>query len=151
MSKALRALFLGIGLIALTIACAGFALLTEVRRPAGTSDTPVEFIVESGDSTSTIATKLGTEELIRQPLLFTSLVRLQGLESELQAGRYLLRQNMTMSEIISSLQNSAVEEIQVTIVEGSRLEEIAEQIGSLGLTNVDEQSFLNTARDGAAF
>ncbi len=151
MARALRALFLGIALFALTIACASFAILSEIRRPAGSSSKPVEFIVENGDSTTTVATKLGSESLIRQPLAFTLLVRMQGLDGKLQAGRYLLRQNMTMAEIISALQSSRVEEIQVTIVEGSRLEEIAEQIGALGLTSVDEQSFLATARNGAAF
>jgi UPF0755 protein len=151
LARALRALFLGIGLIALAVACASFALLSEIRRPAGTSDEPVQLIVEQGDSTSAVATKLGTEGLIRQPLLFTFLVRMQGLDGKLQAGRYLLRPNMTMSEIISSLQNSRVEEIQVTIVEGSRLEEIAEQMGTLDMPNVTEESFLAVARNGVAF
>ncbi len=151
MARALRALFLGIGLLALAVACASFTVLTEIRRPAGTSDEPVEFIVEDGDTTSAVATRLGSEGLVRQPLLFSTLVRMQGLDGKLQAGRYLLSPSMTMSDIMASLQNSRVEEIQVTIVEGSRLEEIAEQIGALGLPKVDEESFLATARNGAAF
>jgi UPF0755 protein len=151
LARALRALFLGIALVALAVGCISFTILSEVRRPAGASDEPVEFIVERGDSTSVVATRLGAEGLVRQPLLFSLLVRMQGLDGKLQAGRFLLRPNMTMSEIIIALQSSRVEEIQVTIVEGSRLEEIGEQIGALGLPNVDEQAFLDTARDGAAF
>jgi UPF0755 protein len=150
-TRALRALFLGVALIALTVACISFAILSELRRPAGSSSQPIEFIVENGDSTTAVATKLGEEGLIRQPIAFSLLVRSQGLEGKLQAGRYLLRKNMTMAEIIAALQSSRVEEIQVTIVEGSRLEEIAEQIGALGLNSVDEQNFLETARNGAAF
>jgi UPF0755 protein len=151
LSKTLRALFLGVALVSLTIACAGYALLSEVRRPAGASDEPIEFVVESGDSTTQIATGLREEGLIRQPLLFTLLVRMQGLEENLQAGRYLLRPDMTMSEIIASLQTSRVEEIQITIPEGARLEEIAQQIGSAGLLNVTEEEFIRLARDGASF
>lgn len=151
MARALRALFLGVALISLAVACISFAILSEIRRPAGTSDQPVEFIVESGDSTSAVATKLSAEGLVRQPLFFTLLVRMQGLDGQLQAGRYILRPDMTMGEIITALQNSRVEEIQVTIVEGSRLDEIAEQIGALGLTDVDQETFLATARNGAAF
>jgi UPF0755 protein len=150
-ARALRALFLGIALISLAVACISFALLNEIRRPASADSDPVEFIVEPGDSTNMIATKLGEEGLVRQPLFFTLLVRMQGLDGQLQTGRYLLRPNMSMGEIIAALQISRVEEIQVTIVEGSRLEEIAEQIGALGLLNVDEQSFLDTARNGATF
>ncbi|MFQ3630040.1 endolytic transglycosylase MltG [Roseiflexus sp.] len=150
-AKTLRAIFLGIALLALSVACASYLLLSELRRPAGVDAAPVEFIVEPGDSASVIATRLGTANLIRQPLLFTFLVRLQGLDGELQAGRYLLRSNMTMSEIIAALQNSRVEEVQVTIIEGARLEEIAEQIAAAGLINVTEQAFLRAARNGAAF
>jgi UPF0755 protein len=151
MSKTLRALFLGITLVSLMVACVGYAFLAEVRRPAGDDIELVEFVVEPGDSTSAIATRLGTEGLIRQPLLFSMLVRMQGLDGQLQAGRYLLSESMTMSDIIVALQNSRVEEIQITLIEGLRLEEIAQQIGSSGLLNVTEQDFLRVARNGDAF
>ncbi len=150
-ARTVRAIFLGVALLALSVACAGYLLLSEIRRPAENDATPVEFIVEPGDSASVIATRLGTANLIRQPLLFTLLVRLRGLDGKLQAGRYLLRADMTMSEIIAALQNSRVEEVQVTIIEGSRLEEIAEQIAAAGLVNVTEQAFLRAARNGVAF
>lgn len=151
LAKTLRAVFLGVALVSLTVACAAFALLSEVRRPAGGDPTPVEFVVEPGDSTSRIATRLSDEGLIRQPLLFNLLVRMQGLEGSLQTGRYLLSPGMTMGEIIAALQTSRVEEIQITIPEGARIEEIAQQIGSSGLLNVTEQEFLRVARDGASF
>lgn len=151
-SKTMRALFLGVALISLMIACAGYAFLRELRTPAGSSSETVDITVEPGDSTSAIATTLRENGLIRQPLLFSFLVRSQGLDGKLQAGTFHLRSNMTISEIISALQVTAkFEEVQVTIREGLRLEEIAEVIGSAGLTNVDEQSFLEAARNGAAF
>jgi UPF0755 protein len=152
LSKTLRALFLGVALVALMVACAASALLSEIRRPAGQSDEAAEFIVEPGDSTGAIATKLRAEGLIRQPLLFTMLVRSQGLDGNLQAGRYLLRPSMTMSDIISSLQSAGkIEEIQVTVVEGLRLEEVAQIVGQAGLENVDSDTFLAAVRNGAAF
>jgi len=152
LSKTLRAVFLGVALVALMVACAGSVVLNEVRRPAGSGNTSVEFAVEPGESTSAIATKLRAEGLIRQPILFSLLVRSQGLDGNLQAGRYLLRPNMTMSEIISALRSaSRIEEIQVTVVEGLRIEEIAQQLGQAGLQNVTEESFLAAARNGAEF
>ena len=70
--------------------------------------------------------------------MFTLLVRMQGFDGNLQAGNYVLRPNMTMSQIISALQiGIKVEEKEITIVEGLRLEEIAAQIGAAGLSNVD--------------
>lgn len=152
LSKTARALFLGVALVSLMIACAGYAFLSEIRTPAGSSVVPSDITVDQGDSTSAIATKLRAAGLIRQPLLFTMLVRSQGLDGKLQAGTFHLRPNMTMSQIISALQVPArAEEVQVTLKEGLRLEEVAEVIGEAGIKNVEEQSFLDLAREGARF
>ena len=152
LSKTLRALFLGVALVSLMIACASYALLRELSAPAGTSPEVVEITVNQGDSTSTIATTLRAARLIRQPLLFTMLVRSQGLDGKLQAGTFQLRPNMTMSQIISALQITAkIEEVQITIPEGLRLEEIAEIVDEAGLPNADGAAFLAAASDGAQF
>src|SRR5437762_6717876 len=138
LSKTLRALFLGVALISLMIACAGFAFLREIRTPAGSSTESTDITVDQGDSTSAIATELRAAGLIRQPMLFTMLGRSQGLDGKLQAGQFHLRPNMTMSQIISALQVPArAEEVQVTLKEGLRLEEVAEVIGEAGIKNVE--------------
>jgi UPF0755 protein len=140
---------LGIALIALVAACGGYALLREIRAPAGEGAEVVELVVEPGDSTGVIATKLRRANLIRQPALFSALVRAKGLEGQLQAGSYLLRPNMTMSDILAALQHSPVEELEVTIPEGWRLEEVATRFAATGV--VDEGEFLDVARNAAAF
>jgi UPF0755 protein len=145
----IRALMLGVALVALVVACSGYVLLREIRAPAGVADEPVEVTIEQGDSTSMIATKLSRAELIRQPILFTALVRTQGLDGKLQAGSYLLRPSMTMAEIIGALQNSRVSEIMVTIPEGLRLEEIAARVAASGV--IDEAGFLSAARNADPF
>jgi UPF0755 protein len=152
LSKTFRALFLGVALVSLMIACAGYGFLRELRTPVSSSSEVVDITVEPGDSTTTIATKLRQNGLIRQPLLFSFLVRSQDLDGKLQAGTFHLRPNMTISQIISALQVTAkFEEVQVTLREGLRLEEVAEVIGGAGLPNVDEQPFLEAARNGAMF
>lgn len=145
----IRALMLGMTLLALLTACVSYALLREVRASAGSSDELVEVVIEPGETTSQIATRLRAEGLIRQPFLFTMLVRRQGLDRQLQAGRYLLRPSMTMNEILLTLQFSRVQELQVTIPEGLRLEEIAARFAETGIFSSEE--FLAVARDGAAF
>jgi UPF0755 protein len=152
LSKALRALFLGVTLISLMIACASYAFLRELRTPYSSSNEVVEVVVNPGDSTSTIATNLRDAKLIRQPLFFSMLVRANGFDGKLQAGTFQLRPNMTMSQIISALQITAkIEETQITIQEGLRLEEIAEIIGNADLPNITEEDFLEVARNGDAF
>ncbi len=152
LSKTMRALFLGVALVALMISCAGYVFLSEVRRPADSVAAPVEFVVEEGDATSTIATNLRTAGLIRQPLLFSMLVRAQGFDGRLQSGSYVLSPDMTMSQIIALMRTSQrAPGVTVSFAEGSRLEQIAERLALSNLPNVSAESFLGAARDGAAF
>lgn len=152
MSKTLRALFLGVALVALMIACVGSILLREISRPVSDDETPIEFTVENGEATSTIATNLRSQGLIRIPQLFTFLARSQGFDGKLRAGRYMLRPNMTIGQILAALQTGIkIEEVQLTVIEGLRLEEIAEKAAAAGLPNVTEDQFLAVARNGAAF
>ncbi|GIV91081.1 MAG: aminodeoxychorismate lyase [Chloroflexus sp.] len=145
-----RALLLGLSLLALVVSCAGYVFLSELRATPATTNTPVEFIVAPGETTNDIANRLAEAGLIRQPALFRALVRWQGLDQQIQAGRYVLSPTMTMSEILIVLQSGkVVNDIQITIPEGLRLEEIAAIIAAAGLVN--ENDFLTVARDGDRF
>ncbi len=146
-----RAVMLAITLVALVVATGAYIMLREVRASLGdsTSNQPVMLEIEPGDTTGDIATKLSAQGLIRQPFLFSTLVRMEGLDGQLQAGTYVLTPSMTMSEILIALQHSRVNEVQVTIPEGLRLEEVARLVGESGM--IDEQAFLAVARNGAAF
>ena len=144
-----RALMLGIALIALVVACGSYVALNELRSPAAQSGEPVEISIEPGESTGDIATRLATEKLIRQPALFVALVRMRGLDGKLQAGRFTLSPTMTMSEMLVALQSSRSAEAQFTILEGLRLEEIAQVVGRTGI--VDQAEFLATASNADAF
>jgi UPF0755 protein len=144
-----RALMLGTALIALVVACVGSLVLSEITRPAAAAGALVEFIVEPGESTGSIASRLREEGLIRQPAVFTFLARNRDLDDKLQAGRFILSPTMTMSEILIALQSSRVADIQVTIPEGLRLEEIAAIIDQAGLVSTEE--LLRVARNGDNF
>ncbi|NCC33887.1 MAG: aminodeoxychorismate lyase, partial [Chloroflexia bacterium] len=113
---------LGVALIALVVAGVGYAALNELRAPADPRGEPVEFVIRPGASTADIATQLRSQGLIRQPILFTWLSRSQDLDGRLQAGRYVLSPTMTMSQITIALQTARIEDVQVTFVEGMRLE-----------------------------
>ena len=59
---------------------------------------------------------------------------------------------MSIGQILAALQTGIkVEEVQLTVIEGLRLEEIAEKVATVGLSNVTEEQFLAAARNGAAF
>lgn len=144
-----RALMLGVALFALVVACGGYVALSEIRSPAAAEGDPVEFVVEEGESTADIATKLRAADLIRQPALFTLLARLRNLDDKLQTGRYVLSPTMTMSQIMIALQSSRIEEREVRLLEGLRLEEIGAALEQAEVVGAD--AFLAVARDAERF
>ncbi len=147
----IRALMLAVTLIAFLVSCGGYLLLRELRIPASTSDAPIEIEIQPGETTAHIATRLRAQGLIRQPLFFSALVRYLDLDRDLQAGRYLLRADMTISDILIALQSGRVGEIQITIPEGLRLEEIANLLGNAEFEQINEANFLEVAQNGGQF
>ena len=118
----------------------------EISQPASDDPTPVVFTVEPGETASDIALRLKRLGLIRDAELFRLLARSQGADSKLEAGRYELRANMTMGEIIEALQHGPMEEITVTIPEGWRAEQIADKLAED--VSVDPDRFLDLVRGG---
>jgi len=119
---------------------------SEISQPASDDPTPVVFTVEPGETASDIALRLKRLGLITDAELFRQLAHYQGADSKLEAGRYELRANMTMGEIIEALQHGRLEEIAVTIPEGWRAEQIAEMLAEKA--GVDTDQFLDLVQRG---
>jgi len=67
------------------------------------------------------------------------------LDGKLQAGRYVLRRNMTVDEALQALQHPQAEDVRVTIPEGLRLEQTADLLRQSGL--LDASEFLRLAQN----
>ena len=118
----------------------------DISKPASDDPTPVVFVVEPGETAGDIALRLKRLGLITDAELFRQLAQYEEADSKLEAGRYELRANMTMGEIIEALQRGRIEEIVVTIPEGWRVEQIAEMLGEE--VGVDSAEFLDFVQGG---
>jgi UPF0755 protein len=119
----------------------------DVIEPAGEDDTPVSFVVEPGETASGIAARLEEQQLIRDASLFKTYVRFHDLDANLEAGEHILRQTMTMEDVAHELLHAQLREIQITIVPGWRIEQIAEMLAQE--TAINPEEFLLVARTGA--
>jgi UPF0755 protein len=120
----------------------------DLENPASTDTTPSVFTINPGENAATIAPRLQREGLITDSQLFLYLVRYRGVDVQLEAGEYELRPNMTMDEIIETLQHGRLRELSVTIPEGKRAEEVAALLEDRGL--VDAETFLDLVRAGSS-
>lgn len=109
-------------------------------NPAATE--PVQFEIERGQSARAIARRLEETGLIvsRWPLL----AYLQLNQFELRAGVYKLKASQTTEQIANQIATGDVAEQRLTIPEGWRIEQIADQIEKTGIGKRDV--FLAAAR-----
>ncbi len=121
--------------------------LSQPINPA--DESIVRFSVSSGDNARTIATNLQTAGLIADPDLFVDYARAQGLDVQLEIGKYFLTRAMSTREIAHALTDSRFSQIQFTIIPGWRIEEVAESISNNRLFDFSGEDFMNVIGRGA--
>lgn len=109
----------------LALLCVTIYLYT-LTRAVGGNDNSQSFVIEKGESVIAIANHLKTAGLIRSPLYFRLVVKTQSLS--LQAGSFSLSPTSTPSQLALQLTKGYGVEINLTIPEGFRREQIAEVV-----------------------
>jgi UPF0755 protein len=102
----------------------------------------VPFVINPGDSVSTIADKLKEAGVLEQGSLidsaavFKTRLKLRGDEGKIKAGRFVLTTGMDVDALIDTLVNSSGEAgIKFQVIEGWRLEEIAAKLSADGVVS----------------
>ncbi len=90
------------------------------------SEVVVDFDIPTGSNSRTIAKQLAAAQLIRSEYAFRLLVRHKEIGRRLQAGTYLLRRNMSLSDILDELEKGQVTLVSWTVPEGLTMIAIAE-------------------------
>lgn len=115
-------------------------------NPAAT--TSKIFIINSGESIRSIATRLKNEGLIRDQIGFFLRVKFSKLDGKLQAGDFRLSPAMDTPTIISELTHGTLD-TWVTTLEGWRDEEIALTLAKE--LQIPESEFLKYSQEGYMF
>ena len=138
--------------VLLSIGAVAFLGFTIVNRfaesPAPVAAQTVQFTIPPGATTNDIGRALQRDGLIRSDLLFRLLVDRRGLDGRLRQGVYLLRQDMSLDEILTLLEAGQPAEQTVTFPEGFRIEEMADRLDEQ--THIAGQDFLGIARNQVA-
>ena len=109
------------------------------------SGTDQEFSIKSGESFSQINHHLSEKKLISTPRLFHKLAQWKGVVQKFRPGVYQISHGMTMEDIMDLFLAGTQMSIDVTIVEGKNIFEIAKVLEKKGL--VSSEDFLRLAKD----
>jgi len=124
---------------------------TALTQPVSTDPTQVEFVVQEGDTASTIATRLGGEGLIKDPRAFVFIASQRELTAALQQGTFVLRKNMTPDQMVSALLAPPPNPyIEVDLRTGLRLEQITAKLQTLDGLDMDPREFYELAKEPPA-
>ena len=133
-----------------------FSYATELARPSDAGE-PVMVTIFEDQTDSEIAAELAAQGLIRSPLLFQGQFKLSG--GALIPGTYTLRKGMSVPQIVDRITgaapaeeapaeaaSTAPESFDITIPEGWRMEQIAEEYERLGGEG-GAQAFLDAVKN----
>lgn len=131
-------------ILIISIAGAGYYIYDQLQPADSQIKIASSFVVPKGQAVSVIANRLQDAGIIKNPLAFRLLVKLQKLENKIQAGSFELSPSLTLDQVALEL-TEGTNDVWVTIPEGWRAEEIAEMLEKQGLSDFDKTEFINLA------
>ena len=119
---------------------------TPLATPATPAPTPITVTVEEGAGVREIGDELEDQGVIDSAIQFRVLVDLLGFERMLQAGEYEFDPDTPALQVVYRMRRGIVSPLFVTVVEGWRLEQIADALDEQGVISRDD--FLEAAVAG---
>jgi len=154
MKKRGRGAIIAVVLLALVLFGAlyeGWSFVSNIFQPITISQNTT-LIIQSGEDSQGLAEDLLQKGLIHNEMAFRLWAKLQGLDAKLQTGAYELTPGMTMDQVITKLESGKSDGERLTVIEGWRIEQIANAISILPhLTNFSEKTFLAYAKKPSTF
>jgi UPF0755 protein len=119
-------------------------LIERVDVPVAREPAPTIFQVFPGENARDIGEHLEKDGLINNAFIFRMLVNYYDVGNHLKAGEYQLSPDMTATDIIIQIRRGLVRPTWITLIEGWRLEQMAQAIEQEGIFDSDD--FLKAAR-----
>lgn len=98
----------------------------------------ISFQIKKGQSVKEIASNLEEKELIKSDTAFYLYAKYNDLGEQILAGRFILKQNMNVPEIIAALSDPSLSETIITIQEGLSIKEIDEKLSKENIIKNNE-------------
>ena len=110
---------------------AGIAFISINSQPApNQKSSTVSFIVKKGEGISSLSQRLESTGIIRNKYVFIFYARQLGLANKLKAGKFDLKTDVNVQQLIEQLVKGGTLDYWVKIIDGSRLEEVSVVIPS---------------------
>ncbi|MEO8284934.1 MAG: endolytic transglycosylase MltG [Chloroflexota bacterium] len=124
-------------------------LLSSTTKARSTE--PVVFVINPNETVSQVADHLEKAGIIDSAFIFRARLKILNAETSIQAGTFTLTPGMDLDLLIRTLSTPEnVVAAKITVIEGLRLEEIAENLGSSGIVSPNIFLQKTATSEGAA-
>lgn len=113
-----------IGISCLTLAALSLYLIYRLTLPVSSDQKLDDFVVNQGDGISLIASRLQSNGLIKNRLIFVLYAKILKLNRRLQAGTFKLSPAFSTPQIVKKLSQGGSNDYWLKIIDGTRTEEI---------------------------
>lgn len=141
--------FAVVGLVLVVLIAIAIVIVRHVYfdnlKPVSNSGTVQIVTIETGSSTNSIAATLKKDGLIRSSSIFEWYVRSTNIKSNLQAGTYALRPNMSVQQIVNVLIKGEIATNLVTILPGERIDQVRTTLTKAGFSAASVDDALNAS------
>ncbi len=121
----------------------------ELQNRPSSDTTPIRFTIPVGATPRVVANQLYAQGLIRDEDLFVDYVRANNLDIEIEAGTFFLNRSQNIPEIAVAITDTRNSQFAFRILEGWRMEEIANVIDQNPYFGFSGQDFLAVVGAGA--
>ncbi len=122
----------------------------DLSGPAAAGAAPGAFTITAGERADEVAANLVAGGFLNDRELFLNYLRYYDLDSGLEAGVYELDAEATIPELAAILSRAIDQQINLTFIEGWRLEEMAAYLAQIEPAAIDADAFLAMAQGQTA-
>lgn len=127
------------------------ARASDLEAPAAKRAASGAFTITAGERADEVAANLAAAGYLTDSELFLNYLRYYNLDPGLEAGAYELEAGVTIPELAAILSRAIDQQIDLTFIEGWRLEEMAAYLAQIRPAAIDPDAFLAIARGGTEF
>jgi UPF0755 protein len=120
---------------------------SKLTDPASPDTAQVSFVVNEGESATTIAGRLQDDGFLADRRSFVFLATQQGLTQDLASGTFILRKSMTPQQVVDALlKPSQIQYVEIALRTGLRLEQITAKLETIDGLTMDPAAFYDLAK-----
>ncbi|MFA5947986.1 MAG: endolytic transglycosylase MltG, partial [Candidatus Gracilibacteria bacterium] len=105
----------------------------------------ISFVIKKGESVKNTCKNLENDNLIKNSTFFCLFLKLNDLDKNIIAGRFILNQSLTPKEIAEKITNIQLSEAILTIQEGLTIKDIDKKLIEMNL--ISEGEFISAVKN----